>query len=106
MSESVWMLENEVFLLPECICKNKWFGKISCNWIVRLHSQNFGDELTETRPDWMVKFGHGDLVPSSWTMENDSSEKWVETKKSSFLSVRAGRKSKNSGFGFVITIKS
>lgn len=51
MSESVWMLENEVFLLPECICKNKWFGKISCNWIVRLHSQNFGDELTETRPD-------------------------------------------------------
>lgn len=39
-------------------------------------------------------------------MENDSSEKWVEKKKSSFLSVRAGRKSKNSGVGFVITVKS
>lgn len=49
---------------------------------------------------------HRELAPSSCIKENSSSGKWVETKKSRFLKIRAGRKSKSSDAAFVITVKS
>ena len=54
----------------------------------------------------MAEIRHRELAASSCTMESSGSGEWAETKKSRFLRVRAGRKSKNSDAAFVITDKS
>lgn len=41
----------KVFLCTKCIGERPWFGKIKHKWMVRLHSQNFGNELREARTD-------------------------------------------------------